>query len=410
MIKVLFLLSVTFIGIYLNVWFLLIVLGNKSKIREKKKALRTPSISILIPAYNEAKTLARSLKSILKLDYPKSKLDTIVIDNGSTDRTLEVAKRFKKYGIKVLSLPMRGKTKALNLGLKHAKGELIGVLDADTFVSKRCLKNMIGYFNDKDVGAVTNHVRVASSRKLFPSIQDVEYIFSAFSKKLISLLGALYIVPGTLSLIRRDLVKKIGFSEDTITEDMDIALCMLKKDYKIVNSIDAISYTEVPSTFKALLKQRVRWYRGFIQNVRKHSDMIFNRKYPHLGCFILPFSSFFAIFVGISLTIFLIFGMARNAFFFAKDILYMPVLEKIGMDIGRLSLTSLIAEPYSTITYATIILGSLIVLIISFKSLKMKIRKRLIVLPLYFFIYYNMIMLFWVISAFLEFVGWKKKW
>jgi cellulose synthase/poly-beta-1,6-N-acetylglucosamine synthase-like glycosyltransferase len=410
MIKVLFLLLVTFIGIYLNVWFLLIVLGNKSKIREKKKATKIPSISILIPAYNEAKTLARSLKSILKLDYPKNKLDTIVIDNGSTDGTLEVAKRFKKYGIKALRLPTRGKTKALNLGLKHAKGKLIGVLDADTFVSKGCLKNMIGYFNDKNVGAVTNHVRVASSCKLLPSIQDVEYIFSAFSKKLISLLGALYIIPGTLSLIRRNLVEKIGFSEDTITEDMDIALCMIKKDYKVVNAIDAVSYTEVPSTFKGLLKQRVRWYRGFIQNVRKHSDMIFNRKYPHLGCFILPFSSFFAIFVGVSLTIFLLFGMARNVFFFAKDVLYMPILEKIGMDIGRVSLVSFIAEPYSTITYATIILGSLIVLIISFKSLKMKIRKRLIVLPLYFFIYYNMIMLFWVISAFLEFVGWKKKW
>ncbi len=410
MIKILFLLSVTFIGIYLNVWFLLIVLGNKSKIREKKKVTRLPSISILIPAYNEAKTLYKSLNSVLKLDYPKNKLETIVIDNGSTDDTLKVAKKFARFKVRTFRLAVRSKTKALNLGLKHAKGELIGVLDADTFVTKGCLKKMIGHLDDDRVGAVTNHVKVASPHKLLPSIQEIEYIFSAFSKKLISLIGALYIVPGTLSLIRKDIIEKTGFSEDTITEDMDIALCMLKKDYKIVNAIDAISYTEVPTSFRGLLRQRVRWYRGFLQNVRKHSDMIFNKRYPHLGCFILPFSSFFAIFIGVVLTTLLVFGMIRNVFFFAKDILYMPVLEKIGMSIGNISLVNFIMEPYSTITYVIIILGSFITLLISFRYLKIKLKKRLIILPLYFFIYYNLIMLFWIVSAFLELIGWKREW
>lgn len=413
MLKILFLLFVSFIGIYLNVWFLLMTFGHKSKLKERKKAIKFPTISVLIPAYNEARNLPKALNSLINLDYPKNKLEVIVIDNGSTDDTLKVAKRFKlnrcKLKIRIFSLPVRGKVKALNLGLKYAKGEIIGVLDADTIVSKSCLKRMIGYFNEK-VGAVTNHVKVVHSRGLLPSIQEIEYVFSAFSKKLISFLDALYIVPGTLSLIRRDIIDNIGFSEDTVTEDMDIALCMLKRNYKIVNALDAISYTEVPCSFRDLLKQRIRWYRGFIQNLKKHSDIVFNKRYAHLGYFIFPFSSILAIFVGGVLTILLIFNLIRNTLLFIKDITYIPIFEKLGMSFGKISLVSFIVEPYSTIAYVTILTGSFIVLFISFRALKIKFKKRLILLPLYFFLYYNLIILFWIISTFMELIGWKKKW
>jgi cellulose synthase/poly-beta-1,6-N-acetylglucosamine synthase-like glycosyltransferase len=185
---------------------------------------------------------------------------------------------------------------------------------------------------------------------------------------------------------------------------------MIKKDYRIVSAFDAISYTEVPRSLRSLLKQRTRWYRGFIQNLRKHSDMIFNRKYPHLGCFVLPIASFLAIFIGSALTVSLIFTSIRNIMIFLKDIFYIPIIEKMAVDIGNISFASLIIEPYSAITYSSILIGSLIVLIVSFRTLNVSFKKKLIFLPVYLFIYYSLIMIFWIISALMELVGWKREW
>jgi len=414
MFNILFLLFVSFMAIYINVWFLLMSPDVKARMGEKRKAKRTPAISILIPAHNEATTVAKTLKSLLGLDYPKDKLEVIVIENGSTDNTLNVVRRFVKsvsgLKIRVLSMPESGKAKALNLGLKHAKGELIGVLDADTFVTRTCLKRMVGYFDDSCVGAVTNHVKIVKPHRLIPSLQDIEYIFSAFSKKLISLLDALYVVPGTLSLMRRDLVNKVGFSQDTLTEDMDVAICILKENYKIVNALDAVSYTDVPKSLKGLLKQRIRWYRGFMQNFRKHSDVIFNRKFPHLGYFVLPFASLLAIFIGSFLTLVLIFDIIRSVTLFVKGVAYIPILEKLSLDLGALSITNFIISPYSTISYAIILIETFIILVISFRALKVESKKKFIFLPIYFFMYYCLIMVFWIISAFMELLGRRKRW
>jgi cellulose synthase/poly-beta-1,6-N-acetylglucosamine synthase-like glycosyltransferase len=352
------------------------------------------------------------------LDYPKDKLELIVIDNGSTDRTLALAKEFKKkfFGrlkVKIFTVPAPGKGNALNEGIRHATGELIGVFDADTFVMPDCLSKMVPYFKDAPVGAVTNYVKPTKAKGILASLQNIEYIFSSFSKKILSTLDSLYIVPGTLSLVRKRVLKKIGFSSDTLTEDMDMALCILKSGYRIENNMDAVAYTAVPTDFAGLLKQRVRWYRGFIENVAKHSDVLFNRKYPHLGSFVLPFSSFLAIFVGVALTFVLLSNIMDAALLAVRRSFYIPfagTLDLVAISLRTFSLAKLFVSPYSAITYVLILLSSLLAVVVAFRLQRIRLRSNLLMLPLYFFVYYTMIMIFWAVSIAAELVKFRKRW
>lgn len=414
-----FLLFVSFIGIYLNVWFLLLIFRHKSELHEKKKPKRFPTISVLIPAYNETKTIAKCLKSVLNLDYPANKLEVIVVDNGSTDNTPKIVERImrvhrrvkRKAKLKLIKLPKPGKVDALNTGLKQAKGEIIGVLDGDTFVAKSCLKEMVGFFDDENVGAVTNHIRVANASGLLGILQNIEYIFSALTKRLFDFLNAVYTTPGTLSLLRKDIIEVAGFSDDTLAEDMDVALQLTKKNYKIVNCLGAVSHTIVPTSLGGLLKQRVRWYRGFIENVIKHSDLLFSKEHIHLGWFILPFASFMAIFIGVALTIILVLSYIRNSLISLKSLFYMPFIDKMTLMINSLlNPANLFLAPYYLIVYSIIVISSFITLLATFQILGVKKTKKLILLPFYFFLYYSLLMIFWLVSLVMEIFSFKKRW
>jgi len=414
----LFMFFVLFVGVYMVAWFLLAALSGMGKLHEKIVWNRQPTVSILVPARNEEKHITKSLESLAGLDYPKDKLEVMVIDNGSTDRTLALAKEFKKrflgrLKVKTLTVPAAGKGNALNEGIRHASGEIIGVLDADTFVTTDCLERMVPYFKDASVGAVTNYVKPIRAKGVLASLQSIEYVFSSFSKKILSTLDSLYIVPGTLSLVRKRVLKKIGFSSDTLTEDMDMALCILKSGYRIENNMDAVAYTSVPADFAGLLKQRVRWYRGFIENVAKHSDVLFNRKYPHLGSFVLPFSSFLAIFVGVALTFVLLSNILDATLLAVRRSFYIPfagTLDLVAISLRTFSLAKLFVSPYSAITYVLILLSSLLAVVAAFRLQRIRLRSNLLMLPLYFFVYYTMIMIFWAVSIAAELVKFRKRW
>ena len=287
------------------------------------------------------------------------------------------------------------------------------MLDADTFVTEDCLKKMIPYFSDPKVGAVTNYIKPIKAKGLLASLQKIEYIFSSFSKKIISLLDSLYIVPGTLSLMRKDIIKDIGFSGDTMTEDMDVALCMLKKGYTIRNSMNAVAYTIVPTNLMDLLRQRMRWYRGFIQNISKHSDIIFNKEHPHLGYFVFPFSSILAIFVGIALTMILLGNLLHNTLLFVRRLFYIPFADTLillTLPIKTFGIVKLFVSPYSTIVYVSILICSFIAVVSAYKLQKIKIKKSMLLLPVYFFVYYMLIMVFWLMSFITELFRFRKKW
>ena len=218
-------------------------------------------------------------------DYPKDKLEIIVVDDGSTDKTYEVAKSFSN--IKAYKKENNGKASALNYGISKAKGQLISVLDADTFLTPDFLKKTVKYFEDEDVGIIVSTLKPYKPRKLIERIQVIEYVISSFIRKILSLNNSLSAAPAG-SIFKAELFKKHGgFDEHNLTEDFEIALKAQSHNYKLVHAVDAVAYTDVPSTFKSLARQRIRWSYGALYNIKKYRKLM-STSYGDFGMFFFP--------------------------------------------------------------------------------------------------------------------------
>lgn len=413
MVSLLFALVGSFVAIYLNIWFLLLLFENRKKLFKRKNTKKKdlPKISILVPFYNEEKNISNNLKSLLELDYPKDRVEIIAVDDGSKDESFKIAKSFERFGVKVLSKKHGGKAEALNLGLKVATGDFIGIIDADTFVEKDSLKKMINYFDGENVGAVTNFIRVDESKGFFGKMQNIEYLIASINRKILSIFDSYYITPGTLCLIRGKLAKEIGFSKDTLTEDMDFALSIIKRGYKILNCLEATVHTTIPKTFIKWFRQRIRWYRGYIQNSFKHRDILFNKKFFNIGFYIIPITGFLAISLGIAYTIFLSIDLLQNFLVSFKTLNYLSLFDHIQIALTHSTeINKAVLSPYFIISYLMVIISSLFVLIYSLKYSKAINFLNIILLPFYMFVYYSIIMLNWLIALMLEIFRWKKRW
>lgn len=287
-----------FISLYFEVFLLITYFENRIDMKKetqglsKNKLKKIPSVTIMVPCWNEEKTITKTLNSLLDLDYPKNKLSIMIIDDGSTDNTWNIIQKFKnKTQIQMFRKENGGKYTALNFGLSHAKSELIGCLDADSYVHKDALKNIVHYFEDKETMSVTPSVKVWKPKKIIQMIQKVEYDWGVFIRKMFSYLGAIYVTPGPFSIFRKDVFKNLGgYRHAYQTEDMELAVRMQTNHYKIVNAHEAIVYTVAPDTVKKLYKQRLRWTYGFIKNVIDYRHL-FKKEYGNLGILVLPLAS-----------------------------------------------------------------------------------------------------------------------
>lgn len=286
------LLGVSAISLYLSVFWLNVLHLEKARMMGTKKPRQTifPTLSLIVPAFNEEQNIAKTLASLLKLDYPKDKLDIIVVDDGSNDHTAKIVRAFKKDGVRLLNKKHSGKGSSLNFGLKAAVGELFGIVDADSTVEPDSLKTLVPHFSDPKVGAVISGIKVANQKKILERLQRFEYLFATLFRRLLTALNTLYITPGVLSLYRRDVVLRLGgFDEKNPTEDLEMALRLHHAFYKVEMELDSVTYTTVPSTIRAFERQRVRWCRGHIHNILgKYRDMFFNKKYGLMGTFQFP--------------------------------------------------------------------------------------------------------------------------
>lgn len=286
-----------FFGIYFTVLFIFIFSKKEKMIFKTPKIEKYPSVSVVIPAFNEEKTLARTVEAIKKMVYPK-KNEIIVINDGSTDRTLEVAKRIR--GIKIFSQKNKGKASALNLALKKVSGEIFVCVDSDSRPDRMALMNAIPFF-EEGVGSVTTTVLVNNARTWFEKMQQIEYVFVAWSRKIFEYLNSIYVTPGPMSLYRTGVLKKIGgFDEKNLTEDIEIAWNILNHKYKIKMALNSKVYTNVPSGIRGWWRQRLRWNVGGTQTFVKYFHLLFNGNLGGLGIFLLPmFSiSYFLSFLG----------------------------------------------------------------------------------------------------------------
>ena len=198
------------------------------KRRQSERESIEKKVTILIPAYNEEKSIEKTIKSALSLNYPKDKLEVIIIDDGSKDKTYELAKRFasnQNLVVKVLTKKNGGKGTALNLGIKNASGEIIVSMDADSFVSPDALKKMVYYFKNEKVMAVTPSMGVYKPSGFLQRIQQIEYYMGVFLRKSFATMNAIHITPGAFSAYRKSFFEKYGgYDEKNITEDLEIAL------------------------------------------------------------------------------------------------------------------------------------------------------------------------------------------
>lgn len=393
------------IMIYCSVLWFTVFFKNRKKMFSNPKPKRLPSITFLVPAYNEEKNIGKCLQSILNLDYPKNKLKVIVIDDGSTDNTPRIVKKFKK--VKLIRQKNSGKAAALNNGLKYVKTELVACMDADSYPEKNYLLEMIGYLEKKNVAAVTPAMKVLNTQTIIQKIQWVEYLWQIFLRKIFNFFDCQYVIPGPGSVYKTFVLKKVGgFEVGNIAEDTEIAFRIIDKGYRIENSINAYVYTEAPSNFKGLYKQRIRWYRGYIQNVVKYSKMVFNPKYGNLGFFLLPMNfvwMFILSFLFFSQIFTLLWNFAQY-FISWYHIKFAVILPEMRVDIFLIDFYTYFFFLFLLLTLFTLWLS------IVFSGEKVDLKKKLSFYLSYILIYPFLISIFWILSIIYELAGVKKKW
>jgi len=275
-------------------------------------------VSVLLPAWNEEVGIIKTIESVLQSNYHDFEL--IVINDGSTDKTDQLVRNFiadyedpsgYQIPIKYLSLSNGGKAKALNKGLEIAEGNIVITIDADCIVEKNAIYKFVQRFDDPSVGAVAGNIIVGNKKKPLEWLQQLEYVCGFFYKRADSYFNAVHIIGGAAAAYRRDVLTNLkGFDEEIITEDIDLSMSILSHGYKTRYAHDAVVYTEGPTDWKGLRKQRLRWKYGRILCYLKHRELFFSSNSQHsryLSCFILPLAVYAEILllnVGLFLSLF----------------------------------------------------------------------------------------------------------
>ena len=278
--------------LYFSVFWLLVFMDKG--VKEEEKPLRQyPQVTIAIPAYNEEHNILSTIQSALDLEYPPEKVQIIVINDGSKDRTQEIAVQCKKLhserNILILSQENKGKGAALNHALRKATGEIFIPFDADSLIRRDALQKMIPEFSQEDMGAVLPLMKVRNPQNLLEKIQWCEYLINLFYKRLMSSLDCVSVAPGPFSAYRASVIKKLGgFDESNLTEDLEISLKLQKHHYRLKQIFTTEVYTRVPSGLRAFFRQRNRWYKGTLLNAIRYRKMAFNRKYGDFGFIQMP--------------------------------------------------------------------------------------------------------------------------
>jgi cellulose synthase/poly-beta-1,6-N-acetylglucosamine synthase-like glycosyltransferase/spore germination protein YaaH/peptidoglycan/xylan/chitin deacetylase (PgdA/CDA1 family) len=260
-----------------------------------------PLVSIIVPAFNEEINAVGSVNSLLNGDYPR--LEIIFVDDGSKDSTFEkVNAAFAgNPRVKVLTKPNGGKASALNFGIQQSQADFVVCIDADTKLMPDAISRLMMHFCPRiptnaqtqvqnEVGAVAGNVKVGNQVNLLTRWQSIEYTSSQnFDRKAFSYLNGITVVPGAIGAFRKKAIEDAGgFTTDTLAEDCELTIRILRQGYLVENEDKAIALTESPETLKMFFKQRFRWSFGVMQTFWKNRDTLFNSKYKWLGWAAMP--------------------------------------------------------------------------------------------------------------------------
>lgn len=398
--------TIVTITIFCSSVMLIALFSKKDKLFSDPKPLYFPTVSIAVPVYNKENVIGKTLRHLFKLEYPKNP-EIIVVNDGSNDNTEKVLKKLrKKYNFKFINKKKNeGKSKAINDALKIARGEIFGFIDADTFIERDSLKNLIGYFNDKGVGAVIPAMKVYKPKNFFEKLQKIEYVLTILARKLLTFLNCLFLTPGC-AFFRKNLLRRIGgFDEKNMTEDLEIGLRIRKTGYEIENSLNALVYTIAPKKFKDLTKQRLRWYRGLLHNLKKYKELFFEKS--NFGLFLMPF-----VLVGGTMAILLFFFLLLIVLF---DSIYNSWVFLNGFALSSFDISLILPqlkfEP-SIFFFLTVLFLLMFAVNIYFSK---KVSRESIIndiwsIILFILIYSPLLSVWWLTAVAKEITGAEKKW
>lgn len=294
-------------------------------IKETGNSEYIPLVSVVIPAWNEEVGILKTVDSVINNGYPN--IQVIVVNDGSTDKTEKVVKKYiknfirskgRKGGRKITYIYQTngGKGVALNTGLKHAKGEILLTVDADSALQKGAIENLVKYYRDERIMAVVGNVQVVNTRTVVAVAQHLEYYLGFYNKRANAVLGSEYIFGGACASFRTKIFKEIGnFDTTNKTEDIEMSMRVRFYGYDCTYAEDVLCFTEGASDFKGLLSQRVRWKKGRLDTFSKYRGLFLSTNERHnffLSFFILPFSLFAEIqliFEPIAITVLLLYSL-----------------------------------------------------------------------------------------------------
>lgn len=250
------------------------------KLQVSCESFPLPSFSIIVPLKNEENVIDSMLTALSKLNYPEDKREIIIVEDGSTDKTLDICMSYVKdhAGVKVLHRESSGgKPSALNYGLKYARGEIVAVFDADSIPDVNALTRVSAYFKDPKVAAVQGKTlsRNASKNMLTRFASYEEAVWCEVYLRGKDLLKLFVHLKGSCQFIRRDVLMKVnGFDENVLCEDMELSAKLLDNGYNIRYGSDVIAMQESPSNLKTLFRQRTRWLRGTMEVALKYGRLM----------------------------------------------------------------------------------------------------------------------------------------
>jgi peptidoglycan-N-acetylglucosamine deacetylase len=251
----------------------------------------SPTVAVIVPAYNEEKVIVQTVTSLLASDHPPN-FEIVVVDDGSKDETCRRVR--EAFGdeprVRLFSKANGGKPAALNFGGTHTDAEIVIALDADTIFARDTISKLVRHFSDPRVGAVAGNAKVGNRLNLLTRWQALEYITSQnLDRRAFNLLNCITVVPGAVGAWRRGLmIEAGGFTDETLAEDVDLTMAIRKMGYSIVYEDEAMALTEAPDTVRGFVKQRHRWMYGTLQAAWKHKDALFRPRYGSLGFVALP--------------------------------------------------------------------------------------------------------------------------
>jgi cellulose synthase/poly-beta-1,6-N-acetylglucosamine synthase-like glycosyltransferase/peptidoglycan/xylan/chitin deacetylase (PgdA/CDA1 family) len=260
---------------------LMLVLATVHVRRRRKKDFRwgpefLEPVSVVVPAYNEKEGIAAAVRSLATSNYPM--VEVIVVDDGSSDNTAEIAEGLGFANVRVVRVPNGGKPAALNIGTAWARADIIVMVDGDTIFEPDSVYELVQPFADPRVGGVAGNVKVGNRQSIVARWQHIEYVIGFnLDRRMYDILQCMPTIPGAIGAFRREALNDVGgVSHETLAEDTDLTIAMGRAGWRVVYEEKARAWTEAPSTIQQLWKQRYRWSYGTMQAMWKHRRAVFD--------------------------------------------------------------------------------------------------------------------------------------